>query len=76
MRGNRTPPMKDPHVAVAALDLDRLTDERERHRVAVGVEADKEILSNDAAKACLESKARSSGTGQQVCAFLGETIER
>ena len=39
--GHEGPAVKDRDAAGAAQDLDRLADERERHRIAIGLEADK-----------------------------------
>jgi len=48
MLGDDGPPVKDREAAGAAQDLDRLADERERHRIAIGLEADEIILGHDA----------------------------
>ena len=44
--------MGDVQPAAAPGDLDRLADEREGHRVAIGLEADEVVLGDDAAAGC------------------------
>jgi len=48
MLGHDGPPMNDRDAAGAAQDLDRLADERERHRIAIGLEAHEVVGGHDA----------------------------
>ena len=58
-------------------DLDGLADQRERHRVAVGLEAHEIVAGDDAALAALQAEARLAGGGRCSCALLrGEAVDR
>jgi hypothetical protein len=51
MLGDERPPVDDPELAAATLDLDGLPDEGKGHGVAVGVDADEVVLGDDPAPA-------------------------
>src|SRR5205807_8637872 len=57
MRGDEMPATGDVQATAAARDLDGLTDEREGHRVAIRLEADKVVLGDESRLAGLEAKA-------------------
>ena len=74
--GDGTAAVEDPDLAIATFHLDRMANERERHRVAVGVEADEKVLGDDAGEAGLEPEPRPSHARQQVRPFFVEAFER
>ena len=73
---DQVPAVGDVQPAAAPGDLDRLADEREGHRVAIGLEADEVILRHEPRLAGLEAKARLAAGGNQVEALLREAIDR
>jgi hypothetical protein len=74
--GDELPAMRDDHAAAAAQDLDGLADERERHRVAIGLEADEVIVGHAAGLAHLEPEAGLPAGRDEVAALVGESIDR
>src|SRR5215468_10364970 len=68
--------VKDRETAGATQDLDGLADERERHRIAVGLEADEIVVGHDAELPGLEPEARMAGGADQVALLVAEAINR
>jgi len=76
MLGHDGPPVKDRNAAGAAQDLDRLADERERHRIAIGLEAHEIILGYDTRLPGLQAEAGVPGGANQVALLLDEALNR
>jgi hypothetical protein len=76
VRGDQLAAAVDPHLSVAALDLHRMADQRERHRVPVRVEADEEVVGNDPHEARLELEAGPCRARHQLGRFVGEAFDR
>ena len=57
-------------------DLDRLADEREGHRVAIGLEADQVVVGDAPRLAGLQAEAGLAGGGDEVAPLAGEAVGR
>jgi hypothetical protein len=68
------PTMNDLDLPIADPDLDRLPDQRERDRVAIGLEADQVVVGYDARVAGSEAEAGLGGRRDQGRLLLDEAI--
>ena len=73
--GDDAAAMVNPNLVAASLNLDGVTDQRKGHRIAVRVEADEEVLGDDAHEASFELEARPGGARHEMDQFLCESIE-
>src|SRR3989442_893323 len=74
--GPKTGCAHSPARGRGAQDLDRLADERERHRIAIGLEADEIILGHDTRLPGLQAEAGVPGGVDQMALLLDEAINR
>jgi hypothetical protein len=76
MLGDDLPLAADQDPPLAALDLHRSADESEGDRVPVGVQADEEVVGDDARVGRLQSEGRVVGDRDEVHALDGKPVDR
>ena len=64
--GHARAAVEHDELAVLAADLHGLADQRERHRVAVGVDADEPVVGDDPRQRGLEAEARLAAVGSSA----------
>jgi Sigma-54 interaction domain len=74
--GHPAAAVEDHELAGPAPHLDRLADEGERDRIAIGVDTNQVVLGHDADQARLEPEARLAGRRDQGRLLLREALDR
>ena len=74
MLGDEAPAMGDVQAAAPPRDLDGLPDEREGHRVAIGLEADEVVLGDAPRLAGLQAEAGLAAGGDELALLAGEAV--